>query len=150
MGLDMNLYAKIYVGAEYEHRKVTGTVEVFSGEKKIDCGLNSLVYLVYNTAYWRKANHIHKWFVDNVQDGKDECQESYVPLEKLEELIQLCKKTLKNKNKAVDLLPTSSGFFFGSTEYDEYYYDDIKKTVQMLEAALKTYPDAEFTYNASW
>lgn len=24
-------------------------------------------------AYWRKANHIHKWFVDNVQYGVDDC-----------------------------------------------------------------------------
>ena len=119
MGLDMFLYAKVYVGEEYEHRKVTGTVEVFADGKKIDCGLNSLTHLVYSAAYWRKANHIHKWFVDNVQEGRDECQESYVSRETLEELIQLCKKVLRNKT--VDLLPTSSGFFFGSTEYDEYY-----------------------------
>ena len=37
MGLDMFLYAKVYVGEEYEHRKVTGTVEVFADGKKIDC-----------------------------------------------------------------------------------------------------------------
>lgn len=24
--------------------------------------------------YWRKANHIHKWFVDCVQDGEDDCE----------------------------------------------------------------------------
>ena len=28
--------------------------------------------------YWRKANHIHKWIVDNLQDGKDDCQEHSV------------------------------------------------------------------------
>ena len=24
--------------------------------------------------YWRKANQIHKWFVDNVQGGIDDCR----------------------------------------------------------------------------
>ena len=27
-------------------------------------------------AYWRKANAIHSWFVENCQDGVDECQYS--------------------------------------------------------------------------
>lgn len=146
--MDMYLSAKVFVGAEYEHRKVTGTVEVFAYGKKIDCGLNGLTYLVYSAAYWRKANHIHKWFVDNVQEGRDECQESYVSRGTLEELIQLCKKVLRNKT--VDLLPTSSGFFFGSTEYDEYYYKDIEETVDMITKALKDFPTASFYYQASW
>ena len=25
--------------------------------------------------YWRKANQIHRWFVENVQDGVDNCGE---------------------------------------------------------------------------
>jgi len=40
--------------------------------------------------YWRKANHIHQWFVDNVQDGNDNCGEYSVSREKLLELLNLC------------------------------------------------------------
>ena len=29
-------------------------------------------------AYWLKANHIHNWFVQNLQDGVDECQYVFV------------------------------------------------------------------------
>lgn len=40
--------------------------------------------------YWRKANHIHAWFVNNVQDGIDECQESVLTVEH----INLLKETV--------------------------------------------------------
>jgi hypothetical protein len=47
-----------------------------------------------NVAYWRKANAIHKWFVDNVQGGRDECQLSWVKREQLQALADLCEEVL--------------------------------------------------------
>jgi hypothetical protein len=47
-------------------------------------------YITEEVAYWRKANAIHKWFVANVQDGVDECQEAYVEREQLQELLEIC------------------------------------------------------------
>lgn len=44
--------------------------------------------------YWRKANHIHNWFVKNVQDGVDDCGAYEVTPEKLAELLDVCKKVL--------------------------------------------------------
>ena len=35
-------------------------------------------------AYWRKANHIHGWFVKNVQGGKDNCEEYSVSRKQLD------------------------------------------------------------------
>ena len=29
--------------------------------------------------------------------------------------------------------PTHEGFFFGSTEYDEYYFADLESTIEQLE-----------------
>ena len=102
-------------------------------------------------AYWRKANEIHAWFVKNIQDDVDECEPHFVPREKLQELIDLCKEVLADRSKASELLPTQSGFFFGSTEYDEYYFDSVKTTVDMLKKALKEIPDAwDFEYQSSW
>lgn len=102
--------------------------------------------------YWRKANQIHNWFVANVQDGVDECQLSIVPKEKIEELLQNCREIRKNKNKASSLLPTRSGFFFGNTEYDEWYDDDIKQTIKTLSNVLKKtdFDKEEVFYQASW
>ena len=85
-------------------------------------------------AYWRKANAIHKWFVDNCQGGVDECQVSWVTREKLVELRDLCVRASDDKDST--LLPTTSGFFFGSTEVDEFYWDDIADTALKLSAII--------------
>src|SRR5210317_989572 len=58
-----------------------------------------------DVVYWRKANAIHQWFVDNVQDGEDDCGEYYVPRSDLEELSEKCGKVLKNRELASQLLP---------------------------------------------
>jgi hypothetical protein len=99
--------------------------------------------------YWRKANAIHKWFVDNTQDGKDECQLSNVSIEQILVLYNLCKKVLKNPEKNSCLLPTSSGFFFGSELIDENYIWNIKHTKKILKKCLKQ-PNEKYEYQASW
>ena len=38
----------------------------------------------------------------------------------------ICDKVLDDNSLAEELLPTRSGFFFGSTDYDEWYFEDIK------------------------
>lgn len=102
--------------------------------------------------YWRKANQVHSWFVHNCQDGVDECQLAEVPKEKLEELLVICLDIQKNKGIASSELPTSAGFFFGSTEYDEYYFQDIEDTIEILGRVLE---DTDFEkeivfYRSSW
>ena len=148
--------------------------------------------------YWRKANHIHKWFVDNVQYGEDDCHLYEVEVSKLMELSETCGKVLEaselengkvycgtriSNGKAEDiyedgkvivdattaseLLPTTNGFFFGGTGYDQWYLDDVRITKEAIDAMLKDlvqdekYPwvwfhkdepdwHVEFTYRSSW
>ncbi len=101
--------------------------------------------------YWRKANHIHNWFVQNVQDGVDDCDPHEVTKEKIDELLSLCKKVMKSKKLAFTFLPTQGGFFFGSTDYDDYYFDDIKRTIKILKS-LKNfdYDNYVLCYQSSW
>lgn len=47
--------------------------------------------IIEEVGYWRKANAIHKWFVDNIQDGKNDCDYYEVAPEQLEELLNICK-----------------------------------------------------------
>lgn len=47
--------------------------------------------IIEEVGYWRKANAIHKWFVDNIQDGEDDCDYYEVAPEQLEELLNICK-----------------------------------------------------------
>ena len=145
MGLDMYLSKKIYVGAKHDHREVTGTIKLSAHGKSIPIDLGKVSYIVEEAGYWRKANQIHNWFVENVQDGLDECQETRVSYDQLMELKELCEKALETKDPK--LLPPAEGFFFGSTEIDDYYWQDIKDTVEILK---NLDPTAEYTYQSSW
>lgn len=108
--------------------------------------------------YWRKCNQIHKWFVDNVQDGVDDC--GYYPVERdhLVTLRDLCQAVIDNPDSASRLLPTQGGFFFGDTSYDDYYFKDLELTVQFLNEFLEEYRDDEnnpwrrwsLEYHSSW
>lgn len=107
--------------------------------------------IVCEAGYWRKANAIHKWFVDNVQDGVDECQETYVDPSHLRKLLDLCKEVLADHSKAAELLPACAGFFFGGTEYDEWYFSGLQNTVTIIEPLLgEEFSSWSFYYHSSW
>ena len=102
--------------------------------------------------YWRKANHIHKWFVDNVQSGQDDCRSYEVNYEQLRDLLNVCDDVLDDHTKAEQLLPTTSGFFFGGTEYNEYYFEQVQNTYDILMSIVAT-PEADtddYAYQSSW
>ena len=99
--------------------------------------------------YWRKANAIHGWIVENVQNGQDDCEIYEFPLEKMLELYFLCKKVIKNPLKYQVNLKPMSGCFFGSYNYDVYYIEYLKNTVKILEKALKQ-PQDTYQYQSSW
>jgi len=126
-------------------------------------------------AYWRKANAIHSWFITNCADGKDECQTILVSEEKLKELLKILieidnsRKTEEEEaveksnfgdapfgdaplSTAERLLPTSSGFFFGETEYDDFYFDEVHNTIEIITNVLKEtdFKNEKIEYEASW
>lgn len=102
---------------------------------------------------WRKANAIHKWFVENVQAGEDDCGEYGVCHADIAKLLEVCNAVLADTSKAPELLPTTNGFFFGSVEYDEWYWRDIEDTKAICERVLNNWnqwAEWSFTYQASW
>jgi hypothetical protein len=109
-------------------------------------------YIQVNIGYWRKANAIHNWFVQKVQNSKDECQTSYVSRDTLAALLSEVELVLLNKGEAGQRLPPASGFFFGSTEINEWYWDDMNRTRDMLQAILSNprLDGWDFAYHASW
>ena len=120
-------------------------------------GLDMFLFAEYEdgtdteVAYWRKANAIHNWLVDAVQNGKDDCNRYPVTREQLKRLIHDCNTVLDDPSEARVILPTVSGFFFGSTEYDSGYFQDLSDTVNMLEKVLAdTNYGGQFFYQASW
>lgn len=147
MGLDMYLRKHVYIGGKFEHRNARGVVEIDLDvpEEHFKFDPKDISEIVLEVGYWRKANQIHKWFVDNCQNGVDECQLTYVPFEKLQELKGLCERALAENDHS--LLPTQGGFFFGSTEIDDYYWDDLRDTIKIIEP-LKD--DHCYYYHSSW
>lgn len=61
-------------------------------------------------------------------------------------------KYIKDPSIAMELLPTTSGFFFGGTNYDEWYVDDIKNTIDIITQALETtdFEKEMIYYVSSW
>lgn len=106
--------------------------------------------------YWRKANHIHKWFVDHVQGGEDDCEKYEVTKSNLLDLKTVCEEVLslkgKDEGRIEEILPTTSGFFFGGTEYDEYYFSDVEATIEIINKVLETtdFEKELVVYEASW
>jgi len=161
MGLDMYLRANEYVSRNDWSRDENGDildtpnslfneiVERLELEDVIDktgfAGINIDVPM----GYWRKSNMIHHWFVDNLADGVDECQPILVSRKNLEDLKDLCITVIANPEMAEQLLPTGSGFFFGSTSYDQYYFGDLNDTIGILTKCLESKFDY-FEYQASW
>ena len=140
--------------------------------------------------YWRKANQIHNWFVNNIQEGKDDCGNYILKRKDVEKLLNVCKKVKEEFDKSTQkvgkvpngqtlnretgrweditedgnvfenlnyekirkLLPTTQGFFFGSTNIDQWYLMDIKNTIDGLEKVLKetNFRTHYLYYNSSW
>ena len=102
----------------------------------IDDTLWSSYTVDYPLAYWCKTNAIHNWFVQNVQNGVDDCDRYYVSAEQLVQLSDLVNNTLNNPDKASVYLPTISGCFFGVLEYDDWYFDNLRYTKKRLDSIL--------------
>lgn len=251
MGLDMNIYKRTHIGGYSGKKGDIIFVDENGEEHKVEQGRYGAT-IEKDVAYWRKANQIHNWFVENKGGGVDECQDIYCEIDDLKNLLELCKevknkaklgrglvaggsigggrenhkvmlvkpnhkdiaqitkfevvksinsdelkegdwyidledgspaftndktnyglktsdgwtqlyifgKTITNAEEIAELLPTQGGFFFGSTDYDEWYLDDIDNTIEQLENIIADYDadvesginsyDIDYVYRASW
>ena len=164
MGLDQYLYAKKYVsGGDYSNDTDKNTFAEIAKAMNV-----SHLFITDNlpsaevtikVGQWRKANQIHNWFVTNVQGGEDDCRQYHVSKESLETLLDLCRQVYAKRDNdfAEEMLPTTSGFFFGDTSFDEHYYNNVLYTALTLEQLLAdpTLSDTtgwgwEFSYQSSW
>jgi hypothetical protein len=82
-------------------------------------------------------------------------REHFVSEEDLKNLLDILIKIKEDNKLASELLPTTSGFFFGNTEYDEWYFKDVETTIEILEDLFKEKGDrgrfsGDFYYSSSW
>lgn len=161
MGLDMYLYADKYVSRKsdtriagtdydyYDNEAFSAIVSTLEAQDLVDNEWTGLTVSL-PIGYWRKANAIHNWIVQNCADGVDECQRIFISHEKAKELVDTCKKVVATPKLADELLPPAVGFFFGSTDIDEWYLNDLKRTIEIFEKAFNAPDIFGVSYQASW
>ena len=162
MGLDQYLTAKKYVSkwdysGGFDSRVITQEFQDLLPMDTPDItkyGQFAGITVEYPVGYWRKANAIHNYFVQTLGEGVDECQEMYVPRETLSDLRERCQDVIASSDmeqmaKEVGL-ETVSGFFFGDTEYGDWYKEDLKLTVEICDFVLALPEEYSLHYQASW
>lgn len=105
-----------------------------SVDEKVD--INELYTRCYEDAdaYFRKANFIYHYFNNKLENEMCEVTKS-----DLDDLISRCDNVLADHTKAEELLPTQEGFFFGSTEYNEWYFQQIEDCRNELARLKKNF-----------
>lgn len=155
MGLDMYLHSKRYISKYFNKgdEELAGTIQKLFPEladMTSSISESPVKEVRIEAGYWRKANQVHKWFVDNIQKGVDDCDSYSVQREQLEELKKLCQQVLDFRHLATDKLPPANGFFFGSDKTDEYYFQDLEHTIKIIDRCLALPESWEFEYHSSW
>lgn len=159
MGLDMYLSAEVYVsGYSFQNEEKQAAYQSIVsavGLEDFASPDTPSAYVKVTVAYWRKANAIHAWFVDNVQGGVDECQEAPVSIEALGTLHAACTAALNlydngDVEGAGIVMTPRSGFFFGSTDLDEDFANDLRDTIKQIERLLPLGITVQFSYQSSW
>jgi hypothetical protein len=188
MGLDMMLYRskKVKGLTANDYQNIDNTIsdvpkEAFKSVRESFKGRTKQVYSEFDEivkqrgehfswlsifediGYWRKANQIHSYFVEECQNGIDECQLTKVSKKKLNKLMSLCKQALALKevylNDGIvkgkpleEILPTARGFFFGGTEFNQWYFDDIEETIEIISKVLEEtdFKTQTIFYRSSW
>ena len=88
MGLDMYFEKKTYIGNKWKKPDERAKLLIPKNQGGImpieDVKDERISEVTEEVGYWRKANAIHKWFVDNVQKGEDDCGEYLVSKKNIE------------------------------------------------------------------
>ena len=121
MGLDMFL--------ETEH-KVTGETSIIHS--------------------WRKANQIREWFVTRFDCDPEDQLNIVITQNDIDCLIDAIKQVLDYPELAPSVLPTASGFFFGSTEYDNAYFSELSETLNYLTKDFEYEAQSEKLRYTEW
>ena len=102
--------------------------------------------------YFRKVNFLMSFF-----DYHDNCEYQTIDIGDLYNLREICTtiskmnpKSVEDRIRCAELLPTQSGFFFGNTEYDEYYFNDVEIVLEWLNDVLPTIEDDDVVLMWCW
>lgn len=155
MGLDMYIY-----GAK---KKKSLDIEAFVKKLNEDEWVEEEMYAdresandtLIELAYWRKAHTIHKWFVDNVQDGVDECFVYIINDDILFKLLEYIETSIKEVLKIIGpnfkIEDHWNGKIYNLTD-DMHLYLELTNTKELIEKVIQIdkKDDVHLLYYSSW
>lgn len=144
MGLDQYLYV---TKKELENEYYENIGEpVYNNNNQID--YYDETEILEEIAYFRKSNWLHG-YLNNLcitKTGHDieDCEYFVFTQKDLINLLNICKEVVECNSitYAEDWLPPMSGFFFGSTAIDKYYFEDIQDFID----TMSPYEEDEYQY----
>ena len=169
MGLDIN-FAKTKRTEWERFQKNLATYESLPVEEQTE-GNNPYDNLESEEiGYFRKVNFLMSFF-----DYTGNCEYKEIPKDRLEELRLRCIEIGRMKpvrtevskypsggllstkiyseadqERCDELLPTQPGFFFGNTDYNEWYFDDVKEVLVWVDGVLNDLADDEVILMYCW
>lgn len=101
-------------------------------------------------AYFRKVNFIYAYFSKISPFDEELC---VVTKNDIQEFINVCTKVILNHSIefAQENLPTQAGFFFGSTTYDQWYWNDVQDCLNKMKILYNLLDDDDLVlWSFSW
>ena len=112
------------------YSEVKGTLRVTRKGEPLAFMPGTSIELKETIGYWRKANQVHRWFVNNVQEGEDNCKEYVVSRNKLAELLGAAQTVII----ASELIPGSVSV--GQTLKDSKWVDILEPGFVIKDSAV--------------
>lgn len=97
-------------------------------------------------AYFRKFNALQNYFEENFD--QENCEDTNLTYDIVVDLIDRLERVVKakafgNTDTAEELFPTTNGFFYGDTSYNEYYFEKIRDALRLFRQIEEEYFDDE-------
>jgi hypothetical protein len=157
MGLDMNLYKETYVkNWSFTPKEDEHHVNVTRGGYATKIRPERVAYVKEEIAYWRKFNALHGYIIENFANQVDNCQDVHLTKDDLITILNtLIEIRDANYACADEVMPPVAGFFFGSNEVDEFYIQDVERTIDILQNEIDDLDEesdvwVRYIYLASW
>ena len=121
------------LGVSYSYETGEYSITPVPLEKFEECFYEILKhYHGHHVGYFRKVNCVYRYFEDKLTD-----ETAWVTKDECEDIVKRCSAVLENPDLASELMPTRNGFFFGSTEYDKYYFSDLRDVRKQFKSFIK-------------
>lgn len=100
--------------------------------------------------YFRKVNCLQNYF-EKKYDVQN-CVPQLISINDITHINNVVKEILKDKNveKAKELFPIVEGFFYGSTKYDEGYFENLQDIQNVTDEILNTNLEEIDIYYNCW